>query len=185
MLIPFGIFSASAVGSDYELIETQILGSAVASITFSSLDTYASIYEHLQVRAVVRTTRATFQNGYFQLTFNGDSTASYTNHFIYQSGTTPTAFANTGATSIFCGWVTTQNAAASQFGASIIDITDAYNTTKNKTVRTLNGVSAGTDPRINLMSGAFLKTNALTSLTIAGSDGNLITGSRFSLYGIK
>lgn len=185
MLIPFGILSASAVGSDYELIETQVLGSSVASITFSGLATYASIYEHLQIRAVVRTTRATFQNGYYQFTFNGDSTASYATHFIYQSGTTPLAFASTGNTSITAGWVSTQNAAANIFGATVIDITDAYSTTKNKTIRSLSGVSGGTDPRINILSGVYLKTDALTSLTFAGTDGNLITGSRFSLYGIK
>jgi hypothetical protein len=185
MLIPFGIFSASAVGSDYELIETQILGSAVASVTFSGLATYASIYEHLQIRAVVRTTRATFQNGYFDLRLNGDSTASYATHFIYQNGTTPTAFAAANATSITGGWVTTQNATANLFGASIIDITDAYSTTKNKTIRNFNGVSAGTDPRINIISGVYLKTDALTSCTLFGVNGDLIAGSRFSLYGIK
>jgi hypothetical protein len=185
MLIPFGILSASAVGSDYELIETQILGSAVASVIFPNLDTYASIYEHLQLRTAVRSNRTTFQNTYYQLRINGDSTSSYSNHLLTGTSSAVSSIGAASETYANIVWSASQNAPANIFGAATTDIVDAYSTTKNKTIRSFGGVSGGTDPRVMLTSSAFQKTNALTSITVFSVDGNLLTGSRFSLYGIK
>jgi hypothetical protein len=184
-LIPLGILSSAGSGFGYELIQTTILGSNTASVVFSGLASYSSDYEHLQIRAVVRSNRATFQNTYFHLRLNGDSTASYSNHFFYSTPPTITGFAGTSGTEIAAGWVASQNATANIFGASVIDITDAYSSTKNKTVRIVNGVAGGDTPRVNFMSGAFLKTNSISSVTILSTAGDLITGSRFSIYGIR
>jgi hypothetical protein len=82
-------------------------------------------------------------------------------------------------------WVAATNTTASAFGAGVIDILDAYSTTKNKTMRTLNGLSGG-EVNIRVGSGLWRNTNAITSVTIFDADStNLVTGSRFSIYGIK
>jgi hypothetical protein len=184
MLIPFGILSASAVGSDYELIETQILGSNVASITFSNLNNYASIYEHLQIRLTGRTTRV--QTGAnIVLRFNGDTGSNYNWHSLVGNGSIVTSIASASTTLMLGAWVAATNTTASAFGAGVIDILDAYSTTKNKTMRTLNGLSGG-EVNIRVGSGLWRNTNAITSVTIFDADStNLVTGSRFSIYGIK
>ena len=65
-----------------------------------------------------------------------------------------------------------------------MDILDPY-ATKNKTVRSLSGNSGGSDSQVRLMSSAWLNTTSVTSITILGDGGDLVSGSRFSLYGIK
>jgi hypothetical protein len=79
MLIPFGILSAAGAGGGYELIETQILGSDAASVTFSSLGSYSSVYKHLQLRWTARTTRVATETQIFLRT-NSNNSANYSSH---------------------------------------------------------------------------------------------------------
>jgi hypothetical protein len=74
---------------------------------------------------------------------------------------------------------------ASAFAAGIMDILDAFSTTKFKTVRSLSG-QVGNDNALSLQSGLYRSTNAATSVTVLNWDGaNLAANSRFSIYGIK
>jgi hypothetical protein len=45
--------------------------------------------------------------------------------------------------------------------------------------------NSGTTATVQLQSGLFNNTAAITSMTIFGNTGNLVAGTRFSLYGIK
>jgi hypothetical protein len=184
MLIPFGIFSASAVGSDYELIETQILGSAVASVTFSNLDTYASIYEHLQIRAVAKTNFAGSWADGLQVRLNSDTAANYSAHNLIGDGSAVSSSSSVSATSMGLTLIA-GNATSTIFGPIVIDIVDAYSTTKNKTIRSLQGVySAGF--QVRLVSGSWRNTASITTIGMTSlNSSNFLTGSRFSLYGIK
>jgi hypothetical protein len=178
MLIPFGILSAAGIGSDYELIETQILGSAAASITFSGLATYASIYRHLQVRAVAKTD-TTANNGGLRL--NGDTGSNYAWHQLVAVPTSVVSAAETSQTSMQLFYLST-----TEYGSAVIDLLDAYSTTKNKTLRILQGNTASS--RVSLTSGLFMSTASTTSITLLANrsgSANYQTGSRFSLYGIK
>jgi hypothetical protein len=71
----------------------------------------------------------------------------------------------------------------------VIDILDAFSTTKNKTVRSLSGAVSGDSNarRVDLNSGVRLSSNSIDSLSIISiniSD-ELAPGSRYSLYGIR
>jgi hypothetical protein len=66
----------------------------------------------------------------------------------------------------------------------ILDILDYGSTTKNKTVRLLQGFP-GSLKIIRLISGARYNTAAVTSVTFTAQAGSFTTASRFSLYGIK
>jgi hypothetical protein len=66
-----------------------------------------------------------------------------------------------------------------------MDVLDFSATTKNKTIRTLSGSAASSQPVIQLTSGFQNSTSAITSITILGRDGQVAQNSRFSLYGIK
>jgi hypothetical protein len=65
----------------------------------------------------------------------------------------------------------------------LIDLLDPYEP-KNKTVRAFGG-SAATYREVGLNSALWMSTQAVSSITIAGGNGSFISGSRFSLYGIK
>ena len=66
MPIPLGFFAAAGAvaGGSYDLLETTILSSNAASVTFSNLNNYAADYQHLQIRAVVKGSLGTFYSGW-------------------------------------------------------------------------------------------------------------------------
>jgi hypothetical protein len=86
---------------------------------------------------------------------------------------------------LYIGLIPTANQAANAFGGSVIDILDPYSTTKNKTVRSLQGVAGATNNAIELRSGFRNNTESTTSISLTAISDNYVVGSRFSLYGIK
>jgi hypothetical protein len=187
MLIPFGVLSAAAFApvaeGDYELIASEILTTNEASITFSNLGDYSSTYKHLQIRTVGRTDRGSGAVADTALVrINGDTGSNYSRHFLLGDGSSVSSGAGASQTSMFGPRFTAAGATANAFGAGVIDILDPYSTTKNTTIRSLNGI----DILIYLTSGAFLSTAAVSSVTLLPEIGsNFVSGSRFSLYGIK
>jgi len=168
-----------AVATDYELISTTLLGSTTASVTFD-VSTLTS-YKHLQLRTAARSNRASTEDALF-VRFNGDTAGNYSSHWMEGRGSSVTSGAQTNGTGIIIDIVTAASSTANVFSASVADILDGFATTKNKTVRSLCGTSI---PIVSLQSGAWRNTNSVTSLTIYAGNGSLVSGSRFSLYGIK
>lgn len=191
MPIPLGILAVAGAGAGaagaYDLLETTVLSSNTASVTFSSLGSY-SAYKHLQLRIVARDTNSfasTIRD--LNMRFNGDSGTNYFGHELIGDPSWPGVFSqNLGNTSRIRARATIDDSAtANVYVASIWDILDFNNTSKNKTVRILSGTNQGNnDARIVLTSGAWNNTAAITSITITGADQHK-TGSRFSLYGVK
>jgi hypothetical protein len=185
MLIPYGILSAGGISSSFELIETQILGSSAASITFSGLGTYSSTYKHLQLRWTYRGTNANLFDGIL-IRFNGDTTTSYTRHRLFGGDASVASDAATTASSIGIAAQMGGTGATSAFSAGVMDVLDVYSTSKNKTIRALTGRLPGASERfVNLTSGVYRQTASITSLTVIGEAASIAANSRFSLYGIK
>jgi hypothetical protein len=187
-LFPLGILSAAAGGapfsSDYELIQTQILGSSQASVVFSSLGDYSSTYKHLQIRMTVRTTRTDSNSDFILFRFNGDTSTNYQAHRLYGNGSSVISEAVSGQNGIFLQRYVTADV-ANVFGGSVLDILDPYSTTKRKTIREFSGFVA-TNKEINLNSGFFIDAGAsITSITLIGGSVAFAAGCRFSLYGLK
>jgi hypothetical protein len=177
---PLGILSAAgaAVGfeSDYELIETSIVsGTSTSTVTFSSLGSYSGTYKHLQVRAVASSAAS---NNDARIRLNEITSASYSHHNLVGTGSSVAAAASTSDTSINAFYL-----GGTAVGAAVIDILDAYSTTKNKTVRLLQGNTGST--RVALSSGALLTTDSITSVSLLSNAGVWAAGSRFSIYGLK
>lgn len=192
MPIPLGILAVAGAGASggggYDLLESVILTSNSASVTFSNLNTYSD-YKHLQVRIVARDTNSfasTIRD--LNMRFNSDSGTNYFGHELIGDPSWPGVFSqNLGNTSRIRARATIDDTAtANVFVASIWDILDFSNTSKNKTVRILSGVSlaSSANERIVMSSGAWNNTAAITSITITGADLHK-SGSRFSLYGVK
>ena len=184
---PLGVLSAAgagggATGPAYELISTTVLGSNTGSVTFSSLGDYASTYKHLQIRYVARTSRGEI-NDAMNIQLNGDTTSSnYKNHYLYGTGSTvASGNASGGFNSPLAGNTATANA----FAVGVVDIVDAFSSTKNTTLRGLGGVSSSFN-QIMLNSGLWVNTASITSIALlSGNGANLVTGTRISLYGIR
>jgi hypothetical protein len=180
-LSALGIFSAAGAGGvpaipAYEHISTTILGSTAASITFSSLGTYSSDYKHLQVRLVAVDTFTGGNASSYGFTLNGDTTGgNYSSHRLFGNGS------SVGSSGGASGFGSVQMGANGRWSASVIDILDAYSTTKNKTIRIQNGNL----DIVELFSIARYNTASITSINIATQGFGLATGSRFSLYGIR
>jgi hypothetical protein len=175
MLIPLGFLAASGVSAgSFDLLETQTLTGSQASVTFSSLSTYASTYQHLQLRIVAKT--GTTGWGFIQV--NSDSGSNYSRHELRGSGSSVTSSASSNYDSFLYGVV------GSGWGSSVIDLLDPFETSKFKTFRALSGW-VGADG-IQLTSGNWRNTNAISSILIdLQGVGNYDQYSRFSLYGWK
>ncbi len=195
-LLTFEKYSSMLVGNSayipvatgYEWLETQILPSAQSTVTFSNLNTnYGSTYQHLQIRAMIRSSRSDTDSIYY-IRFNGDSTSgNYRAHFLRGTGSTVTSETVTASYPngiIVFGGLPAATATAGAFGADIIDILDPFKTTKNTTTRALVGQS-GSFSRVALESGLWINTAAVTSISLVDVFGNFVQNSRFSLYGMR
>jgi hypothetical protein len=187
MLIPLGFLAASGVSAgSFDLLETQVLGSSTSSVTFSSLSSYASTYQHLQIRYTARSSNSGTANDGLWLRFNSDSGSNYAWHRLEGNGSTVVSGAGTSQTWILMGITPRSGNTANIFTAGVCDILDPFETTKNKTIRSLHGVTGTGNPGVFLGSGMRMNTEAVSSLTLLPDAGqNFVSASRFSLYGIK
>ena len=176
--------AAPAAAGSYDLLATEILTGSQASVTFSSLNsTYGSTYQHLQIRATFRSNRSASTGG-AGIRFNSDSGTNYTRHWLEGDGSTVESSAVTSTDLTDLGAYTATTATANAFAASVVDILDPFETTKYTTIRRLNGYAANVY-NIALGSGLWMNTAALTDIEIFDRFSTFVTGSRFSLYGLK
>lgn len=170
--------------TSYDSIATVTVGAGgQSSIVFSSIP---STYSHLQIRYTARTARAN-QEDNIQVRFNSDSAGNYASHVLYGDGATAGAFSDGSSISFATrSVVAAASSSANVFGSGVIDILDYANTSKNKTVRSLNGYDANGTGQVRLSSGLWMNTGATTSITIVSANSaNLSEFSTFALYGIK
>jgi hypothetical protein len=184
--IPLGILAASGLGAAgaYDLLETQVLTSSASSVTFTGLGSYSD-YKHLQIRIVSRNSKAATTNEAVILQLNGDTGSNYSRHILSANGSSVSSSGATAQTFILVGDQPSNNSTANAFYGHVVDILDFSSSSKNTTVRALGGGHA-TQSRIQLSSGLWMNTDSVTSITLSvfGGD-NHVTGSRFSLYGVK
>ena len=157
----------------YEKISSTTLGSATASHEFTSISgSYTDLV--LIANGGFVTTGQAF---YFQ--FNSDSTSLYSYNFIAGSGTVASAGASSGS----------GIAAANVTGAgdteikslAILHLQDYSNASKFKTCF----IKGGQDTNVQAVVGMYRSNTAITAIKVLATNGNLQSGSTFTLYGIK
>jgi hypothetical protein len=181
--------AAGPVGAYDSLATVTVPSGGVASVTFAGIP---SGYKHLQIRCFAQTNRGTYAIDEMKGNFNGITTSSYTAHYLTGDGSAAGSSADTlPNTYMRLGVGNIGTSTGSNWGAVVLDILDYADTNKNKTVRGLggtdcNGTVAGLGGKIVLNSGAFLSTNAITSITLAPLQSSLFNQySSFALYGVK
>jgi len=158
-----------AAGSTYTPIATTTLGSAQASVSFSSFSGYTDL-----VLVCVATTASDDQ--FLSIRFNGDTGSNYSNTYMTGDGSTASSGRNSNQTLAYI-------AGSSSNTTPVLSITQIQNYSNSTTYKTL--LSRTSDPTLLTQATVSLwrSTSAITSLVIA-SNGNISTGSTFTLYGI-
>lgn len=173
------------IGAGSNKIDEQILASAAASVTFSSIP---ADYRHLRLVAVARgDTAANIVN--VLLTLNADSGTNYD----YQSETVATT-ADTvsnafSQTSLLAGIIAAASAPTNAPGSLDLSVLDYARTSFLKMVTSETFADGDTTSTANFAivrtSGVWKSTAAVTSLTVAVSAGNFAAGSIFELFGVR
>jgi hypothetical protein len=161
----------------YVALDTQTLGTAAASVTFSSIP---SGYTDL---VLVITAQASASSN-LQMRFNGSSAAYYSNTGMRgYSTSTADSFRQTNLSSMT---LTTVEDIGNPNTNIIIQIPNYSNTTTFKTALVrANQATAGTEAIVGLWRGTTgSDTPAITSITLLPGSGNLNVGSTFTIYGI-
>ena len=167
------------MATTYEPIATTTLGSAAASYTFSSIPaTYTDLF-------LVTNTIPTTSGGIdYYLTLNGDSTSGlYSKTHLAGFGTSAGSTRFTNQNRIATFWqVGPDNTQPFLVSYSLQNYS---NSSIFKTVLARGGAFQPSASEVNAFAGLWRNTNAITSITLTPSSGNLNTGTCLTLYGIK
>jgi hypothetical protein len=181
-----GVSGTVLTPSSFYNIATQTVSVATASITFSSIP---STYKSLQIRSISKDTDATY-NGFTSALIRFNGVTNNSNYAFHRLNTASGSVVAYGAASSQIE-ISTMDASSGTgmtniYAGSIIDIIDYASTSKNKTVRYIGGFdNNSTGGGISLVSGLFMSTSAISSITIASNDIAWAIGSTFALYGIN
>ncbi len=175
-----GIIASSLSGklTSYESIATITPYTTTSTVVFSSIP---STYKHLQIRWFAR--GSSLAGLYW--TFNGDNGANYARHRISADGATASAAGLASQNQIYtvASWGIPN--ATSTFAGGVYDILDYQNTDKYKTMRGLAGQDSNGSGGVELVSGLWMSTTAINSITISPNVGTIQANSHWALYGIK
>jgi hypothetical protein len=164
-----------------QLIESKTLGTAQASIEFTSIP---QTFTDLVALVSVRSTRSLVLDDVY-LSVNS-ITSGYTGRILSGSGSSATSGANAGAGDKFYFMLVTSaaNATSNTFGNGSVYVSN-YTGSTNKSF-SFDSVSENnaTEAYQYLASGLLSNTAAITSLTFSAGVGNLAVGSTISLYGV-
>lgn len=174
------------IPSDYESIATVTISASGGSysIGFTNIP---QTYTHLQVRGLLRSNRGSSAVEGLNMRVDDNSGANYAYHRIIGDGSSATASGEANQTGMPLGGIPASGAAASIYGAIVIDILDYTNTNKYKTVRTLIGEDRNGAGSVRFSSGFYFNnTTAISQFYLYGSSSeNLSQFSTLALYGIK
>jgi hypothetical protein len=166
----------------YSLISSNVLSSAAASVTFSSIP---ATFTDLVLRVSVRGTSAnTFRD--FILRANGDSTTLYSTTRLRGDGSAANSNRETSDTRVLIGQgVIAASSTANTFSSVEIYI-PSYTASQNKP---MSGFAASdvnsTSAYLLATAHLYRSTTAISQLAVISETADFAIGSSFYLYGIK
>lgn len=172
--------AAAAAGTGYDSIATASLA-GVSGTTFNSIP---STYTHLEIRFIG--VESTALGNDTRIRFNSDTGSNYARHQFYANRSTQ-AGAGTASTTFIKATNAFNGLSTSQPSVGIIQILDYKSTSKNKVSKHFSGIDLDSSGTVDIMSGLWMSTSAITSITfeINGTGSTFGTGSSVALYGIK
>jgi hypothetical protein len=158
----------------YTPVATVTLGTAVSSVTFSSIP---ATYRDLIL--VVNGTTSGGNNGPTGR-FNSDAGTNYPQIFMWA---TTVAQSGTNANNGFS--ITSSTSLAGERFQGVVSVMDYAATDKHKTVLTRSGYTNASSIRIVEASASrWTNTAAITTFAVVSTGNNFAIGSTFNLYGV-
>lgn len=171
--------SAEGIG-EYEPIATITVPSGgMSSIEFTNIP---QDYQHLQIRYIAR---AETNNDGVWIRLNGDTGTNYAVHRLSGNGSAASAGAASSQAQTIAAYMALSTMTANVFAGGIIDILDYASTSKATTLRSLSGADSNGSGSIQMRSGLWTSTAAVTSIKIYEGSGDIAEHSTFALYGVK
>lgn len=161
----------------YEPIATTTLSTATATVTFSSIpQTYTDLI-------IIGQLGQSASNNSVRYRYNSDSGSNYSYQYVKGTGVGVGNGNEANATSGYIAEVSGDSVLNCIFRCNILNYT---NTTTYKTLVSRGGRAS---EAVDLVVSTWRSTSAITSISIAQGatfpTNNLISGSTFTLYGIK
>lgn len=183
--IPLGILAVagSATAGAFELISSTILTSNTASVTFSAIpDEFA----HLQIRMEARTAETSSQFSDIDIRFNGDTSNSYSRHELNAISSVSFSYAETQPQLRLNRAATTSDTTSPNVTGYFAPIlSDVFNYSSSSKFTNLIGMHGSISADSFYFGGGTYNSNAVvTSLTLTPA-ASFLSGSRFSLYGVR
>jgi hypothetical protein len=179
----FGVTASSNMSTkltDFFQIATTTATGSTADVTFSSI---AQDYTHLQLRMIIK--NHTANTNQTRIQFNSDTASNYSWHSVGATNETTSGGSGVTQAHIHIG-NHPSSSVTSTFGVFIVDILDYKNTNKYKTTRTIRGTSLNnTDSNIEIRSGSWRNTAAISTIRIFPGADTFGQYSSFALYGVK
>jgi len=173
------------MANTYTLIESQVLGSSAASVTFSAIP---ATYTDLVLRYSARHNNA-FSISQVLITFNGDTAANYSETVVYGNSVSAASGSQSGMSAIDFNYVDADSATANTFSSNELYIPN-YTVSANKPMSwagvTENNATTSNSAMIVANASLWRNNATISSITLtAAASRNFLTGSSFYLYGIK
>jgi hypothetical protein len=158
--------------STYEPIATNTLGTAVGSVTFSSIpSTYTDIILIVSSSASVAS--------YISLQYNGDTATNYSVTLLRGNGSAASSTRYASTNEIYVSVASINN---TDINNTIVQFQNYSNTTTYKTnLSRANNAGLSTDASV----GMWRNTAAINAIKVLNTGANFAVGSTFTLYGIK
>jgi hypothetical protein len=164
-----------AAGSTYEKVATTTLGSAQATVTFSSI---SGSYTDLVL--VINWAQSAVGSAFLRLNSDTGTNYSFTELRGNGSAASSTRVANTNA---YFGYNVFPDTSIS--GNAIISFQNYSNATTYKTYLSRTNANSGSFAGTSAIVGLWRNTNAITSISLSiDAAYTYSTGSTFTLYGI-
>jgi hypothetical protein len=160
----------------YDPIATTTLGTAAASITFSSI---TSNYTDLRVIL----TGTTASQAFPYLRFNADTGNNYSGTYLDGSGSAASSLRDSNISGIYIAGAN-GDFVASQPSTAQIDIFSYAGSTFKTALSAFSGDRNGGGYVVRTV-GLWRSTSAITSVILSGNGNNFAIGTTATLYGIK
>jgi hypothetical protein len=165
------------------LISSQTLGSAAASVTFSSIP---SGYADLVLRISSRTTYTGFTFDQINLLINGDTASNYSRTQLRGNGAAAASGGLGNQTVLDLPQTTDTDLATSNTFSSFEMYIPSYTVSQSKPSGIFSAQETNaTTAYINAFAALWRNNAAVTSISLTPANGSFVSTSSFYLYGIK
>ena len=169
------------------VLAEELITTNTSSVTFSDLvSSYSDTYNHLQIRAIFRNSTASnnFTDCYVKP--NSYSGGGMRTHWLMSDGASASSSSN-GANNFgrMRQCVAKNSAGSGQFGMAIMDIVDAFSTTKYKVFRSMSGGYIDGQKHVSIQGDRYSSYSAIDSLELYPAADSFVSGTRITLIGLK